>query len=60
MCYGTCKYEYHFGPASEMSGECSIYKLLGTEQMPDDATCVNPIYEGDGEIGNIEVQDAKS
>ena len=39
MCYGMgCKYEYNFGP-HEMTGECSIYHLLGTDKMPEDAEC---------------------
>lgn len=46
MCYGTCKYEYSFGP-HEMTGECSIYLLLGTDNMPEDATCMNPTYGGE-------------
>ena len=33
-----CKYEYNFGP-HEMTGECSIYHLLGTDKMPEDAEC---------------------
>ena len=56
MCYGTCKYEYSFGP-HEMTGECSIYEKLGTSEMPKDAACVNPIYEEElvmlGEYRNL-------
>ena len=42
MCYGICDYEYS-------NGECSIYHLLGTNEMPKDAACKNPIYEGEDE-----------
>ena len=57
MCYGTCKYEYSFGN-HEMTGECSIYHLLGTDQMPEDAECVRQAYErGDSEH---DIQNTKS
>lgn len=39
MCFGMgCKYEYNFGP-HEITGECGISSLLGTDKMPEDAEC---------------------
>ena len=58
MCYGMgCKYEIDYGH-HELTGECSLpFEILGTSEMPKDATCVNPDYEGNdivlGEYRNL-------
>ena len=49
MCYGMgCKYEYNFGP-HEMTGECSICDLLGTDGMPEDVMCTTKCEENEKE-----------
>ena len=53
-----CKYEYNFGP-HEMTGECSIYHLLGTDKMPEDAMCTTKCEESEKE-NEDEIQNTKS